>query len=254
MRETRKQQAEQTLQALERGAYRNAKGEQVVLADALRACVAHTHGNSAEAAMRLETELFRAARRASTAVIGVTQETFLQASARLARGGEWRRVGVLNFASAYQPGGDFQSGAPAQEESLARASGLYASLSTCPEFYAAHQRECSLSYSDRMIHSPACPVFRTDDGAWLETPLQRRFRYQPGPQRRLPPRSRRARASPGARHVAPPERPGAGPRRLRRPRARRLGAAGSSAMTRTPWPRPLPGTSSPAAPWRAAST
>lgn len=170
MRETRKQQAEQTLEALERGAYRNARGEQVVLADALRACVAHTRCYSAEAVMRLEVERLGAARQASAAVIEVTQETTLQASARLARGGEWRRVGVLNFASARHPGGGFQSGAQAQEESLARASGLFASLSACPEFYAAHQRERSLLYSDRMIHSPACPVFRTDDGAWLETP------------------------------------------------------------------------------------
>ncbi|MBY0487254.1 MAG: TIGR02452 family protein, partial [Flavobacteriaceae bacterium] len=38
------------------------------------------------------------------------------------------KVGVLNFASAKNPGGGFLGGASAQEESLARSSSLYSSL------------------------------------------------------------------------------------------------------------------------------
>jgi uncharacterized protein (TIGR02452 family) len=53
-----------------------------------------------------------------------------------------RKVGVLNFASAKNPGGGFQSGAQAQEESIARSSTLYPSLtcSTGEKFYGPSQQ------------------------------------------------------------------------------------------------------------------
>jgi hypothetical protein len=52
------------------------------------------------------------------------------------------RVGVLSFASATKPGGGFLSGAQAQEESIARASTVYASLvtPTAAQFHQATQK------------------------------------------------------------------------------------------------------------------
>jgi uncharacterized protein (TIGR02452 family) len=81
----------------------------------------------------------------------------------------------LNFASARNPGGGFQNGSQAQEESLARSSALYPSLREAPDFYAAHRASPSLLYSDRMILSPDCPVFRHDDGRLLESPYRVTF-------------------------------------------------------------------------------
>eukprot|EP00747_Dinoflagellata_sp_TGD_P192950 gnl/TRDRNA2_/TRDRNA2_58529_c0_seq1.p1 gnl/TRDRNA2_/TRDRNA2_58529_c0~~gnl/TRDRNA2_/TRDRNA2_58529_c0_seq1.p1 ORF type:complete len:297 (+),score=54.67 gnl/TRDRNA2_/TRDRNA2_58529_c0_seq1:61-951(+) len=79
-----------------------------------------------------------------------------------------RRVCVLNFASAKHPGGGFKTGAVAQEESLARASGLYPTLTRHMGMYG-HVRKGL--YSDRMIYSPGVPVFRDDAGALLHEPF-----------------------------------------------------------------------------------
>jgi uncharacterized protein (TIGR02452 family) len=80
------------------------------------------------------------------------------------------RVGVLNFASATKPGGGFLSGAQAQEESLARASTLYASLVTpmAAQFHQLHKKDRRGGfYSHAMIFSPSVLVLRDDAGAWV---------------------------------------------------------------------------------------
>ena len=85
-----------------------------------------------------------------------------------------RRIGVLNFASAKNPGGGFQSGAQAQEESIARSSTLYPSLicSAGEKFYAPHKKDPKGGYySHAMIFSPNVTVFRTDSGKFID-PIQ----------------------------------------------------------------------------------
>ncbi|KAH7107869.1 hypothetical protein BKA62DRAFT_740560 [Auriculariales sp. MPI-PUGE-AT-0066] len=79
------------------------------------------------------------------------------------------RVGVLNFANASSPGGGFEQGAQAQEESLARSSTLYASLTSerGRPFYESHDTEPEGLYTNAMLWSPRVRFFRADDGAWL---------------------------------------------------------------------------------------
>lgn len=101
--------------------------------------------------------------------VEVTGETTLEAARRLAES-----FGVeplcLNFASARNPGGGFLNGARAQEESLARSSGLYACIAPVEGFYRPHRAGRSLLYSDRLIVSPGVPVFRDDGGTLLDRP------------------------------------------------------------------------------------
>jgi uncharacterized protein (TIGR02452 family) len=74
----------------------------------------------------------------------------------------------LNFASAKNPGGGFLSGSQAQEECLARASGLYVCLHQQMTYYEVN-RACSTSlYTNHLIYSPLVPVFRDDNDCLLE--------------------------------------------------------------------------------------
>ncbi|MEU5110677.1 TIGR02452 family protein [Streptomyces longwoodensis] len=104
-------------------------------------------------------------------VVEVTGESSLAAARRLAD----RPVAVLNFASARNPGGGYLNGAQAQEEALCRASALYTCLLRVPEFYAHHRAHRDPFYSDRVVHSPAVPVFRDDRGRLLEEPYRAGF-------------------------------------------------------------------------------
>jgi uncharacterized protein (TIGR02452 family) len=143
----------------------------VEFAPLLQRCVASTQCYDPEALVDIREQVLASVPVAERTEFELVNETTLQGAARLAASGKYRRVGVLNFASARNPGGGFLGGAKAQEESLARSSGLYSSLLRCPDYYAVHRREKTLLYSDRMIFSPDCPILRTDDGTWLETPF-----------------------------------------------------------------------------------
>ena len=80
-------------------------------------------------------------------------------------------IGILNFASAITPGGGFLNGAQAQEESIARSSTLYRTLTTdaAQQFYRLHNDDSSNSfYTHSIIYSPKVEVFRDDDGEWIE--------------------------------------------------------------------------------------
>jgi uncharacterized protein (TIGR02452 family) len=99
--------------------------------------------------------------------IEVKNESTLAAAQRLIQLG--LRPVALNFASAKHPGGGFLSGALAQEESLARSSGLYACLVGNP-MYDFHIAQSDPMYSNYAIYSPDVPVWRDDAGRLLPRP------------------------------------------------------------------------------------
>lgn len=99
--------------------------------------------------------------------VQVCNETTLQAALRLT--GQGLRPVVLNLANGMSPGGGFLHGARAQEESLCRASALYATLEGDP-MYAFHRARPEPDSSDWAILSPGVPVFRDDAGKAREHP------------------------------------------------------------------------------------
>jgi uncharacterized protein (TIGR02452 family) len=103
--------------------------------------------------------------------IEVTQESLFQACYRLAVEHKIENIAALNFASPTKPGGGFLNGAQAQEEMIARSSGLYPCIVQFHEMYAFGREACGPLASDYIIYSPTVPYFRADDGTLCEHPF-----------------------------------------------------------------------------------
>lgn len=161
--------AQQTEQIVAAGSYRTTDGREVAIGAAAEAAREGTRMYGPEP---VEVPPFTPVR----TVFEVTGESSLEAARRL--GGE---VAVLNFASARNPGGGHLNGAQAQEEALCRASALYTCLLRAPEFYDHHRAHRDPFYTDRVIHSPAVPVFRDDRGRLLDEPYTAGFLTSPAP-------------------------------------------------------------------------
>jgi uncharacterized protein (TIGR02452 family) len=155
--------AEQTMSAIDAGRYVNAEHRSIdlgpLLAESAAGTVLHELG-----------EPLRPPARSHATAIAVTDESTVEAVIRLG-GRAGGSLACLNFASAKHPGGGFLGGAHAQEESLARASALYACLQRQPSHYARNRDHPSAHYLDLAIFSPHVPFFRDDAGGWLERPM-----------------------------------------------------------------------------------
>ena len=179
----RKAIAADTLRVLELQQYIAPNGKVVSLAEPLHLCLEATRAyEPGDLDAMLQQVLAAPAKHASTS-IEVSGETSLEAASRLSNECSGLRIGVLNYASAKNAGGGFLNGAQAQEESLARASALYPCLLAAGDFYSYHRAHPDLVYSDRVIYSPAVPVFKDDDGTLLPAPYPVSFLTAAAPNR-----------------------------------------------------------------------
>ncbi|MET4105278.1 TIGR02452 family protein [Hymenobacter sp. UYP22] len=167
-REIRQHIAQTTLEALQTGSYQPANGPAVALAAWQQQAVTGSRLYSPADASLLLRELSPTP--GPPAEVRVYQATTLEAAAHLTA--EFSKVAGLNFASARNPGGGFLNGSQAQEESLARSSGLYPCLKQFSQMYSHNSRAGSTGlYSDYLVYSPAVPVFRGEAGEWLAQPF-----------------------------------------------------------------------------------
>jgi uncharacterized protein (TIGR02452 family) len=152
---------QETVRILKTGFYMTAEGKTVEIGDLVRRAVKGTcsypPNHPLPSSLNGVKETF----------FQVENETTLVAARRLVEEG-YRPV-ALNFASAKNPGGGFLSGARAQEESLARSSGLYVCLVDNP-MYDFHRAQPDPMYTHYAIYSPDVPVFRSDDGMLVDQP------------------------------------------------------------------------------------
>ena len=179
-RSTRKELAQQTVEIVERGSYQSATGRVIDIAASVRACLEGTQFFAPEDLERLRQEVLGRPPEGFATSLEVVNETTLAGITRLLADGKGP-VAALNFASAKNPGGGFLNGSQAQEESLARSSALHSSLLRAWEFYERHRASPSLLYSDAMIWSPDCPIFRDDEGTLLDEPQLVSFITSPAP-------------------------------------------------------------------------
>ncbi len=168
--------ADETVQILERGHYEGPNGV-VSIADALahsaRETTLYTPVDVAEILDQrfLEQAASPVSSHEQPRQPEVTNCTTFAGARALLADDPTADVLCLNFASAKKPGGGFLGGSQAQEEALARASGLYHSLLTQPDYYANNRSGRSSLYTDHMIYSPSVPVFRDDGDQLLAAPF-----------------------------------------------------------------------------------
>jgi len=103
---------------------------------------------------------------ARTGSVTVTRSRSYEAAVRLTRQYPGKRIAVLNFASATNPGGGVVHGSSAQEESLCRCSTLYPTLDQgflWKEYYNVNRASANVLHTDACIYSPGIVICKTDD-------------------------------------------------------------------------------------------
>lgn len=83
-----------------------------------------------------------------------------------------RKVAVLNFADAIIPGGCVEYGAPTQEENLCRCTNVYESLVVSNDYYYINSLAPDMIYTDTLIYSPQCVMFKDDVDYTEITPVK----------------------------------------------------------------------------------
>jgi uncharacterized protein (TIGR02452 family) len=150
--------AKETLDILERGEFVSASGKVVNFAVEQKMAEDGTKLYRPEDVEKLMQHT--SDNKASSYSVEVTDETTQVAAYRLVKAEGCQDLVLLNYASARNPSGGFINGAKAQEEDLARCSGLYLCQLKQPTYYEVNRLHDSLLYTDHIIYSPRVPWFR----------------------------------------------------------------------------------------------
>lgn len=158
--------ASQTMEMLNNGFYINKNNQRVEIKEVLDFAISQSKLYKPDDFQTLEVNVkaILENRKFHTAV-EVINESTIAAAIRLANE---PNLACLNFASAKNPGGGFLGGAQAQEESIARASGLYPCINQMQEMYSYNRRLKTCLYSDYTIFSKDVPIIRNNEDELLD--------------------------------------------------------------------------------------
>ena len=157
--------AKNTLDILAKGAYTNKNGKLIGIAKAQKEAVNHTKLYKPGELRALIEEPLGSPNETDTIFVVNGLTTLDSVRAEFSEDPE---LLCLNFASARHPGGGFLKGSEAQEESIARASGLYKCLMKAEPYYIANRRTETCLYTDHIIYSPGVPVFKDKEGELMD--------------------------------------------------------------------------------------
>ena len=167
--------AKETVDILNQGFYQNQQEEtidiQKELQTAIKNSIHYSETDFSKVFSQLNKKQLRENQNQVEIKFEINNETTLNAANRLINQESFDKVLCLNFASAKNPGGGFLNGSQAQEESLARATGLYPCISQMMEMYEKNRNYSSCLYLDDMIYSPQVPVIRDDNDRLLDKPF-----------------------------------------------------------------------------------
>lgn len=165
-REFRRGIAEDTLKILEKGYFVSPTGKSIHIEKLQEKAETQSKLYSPEESDELLEVISHKERNVPTEII-VCNQTTLDATREAIKNGH-TDVLCLNFASARNAGGGFLGGSQAQEESIARSTGLYNCQIKLSGYYDANRKTKSCFYTDFMIYSPNVPILKDEDGNNLE--------------------------------------------------------------------------------------
>lgn len=165
----RREIAQETLVIQQQGFYEYA-GARMDIAEAQKNSEEHSQLITPDQGSVLVKEWGSRAKSPQAAEITMAHEATVKAIIDYVAAGR-TQVGVLNFASAKNPGGGFLNGAMAQEESLAASSGLYQTQLCHEGYYSANRSNRSMMYTDHAIYSPDVVFFRDERFALMKQPI-----------------------------------------------------------------------------------
>ncbi len=161
-REKRKKIAEDTLKIIEAGEYNTIDNQIIDISETQRLAeidtIVYSPDMSDELIKKQENRVI-----IFNTEIEVNDSTTLDAVRDLIGAG-YENVLCLNFASARNAGGGFLGGSQAQEESIARSTGLYNCQLKSESYYQTNRKVKSCFYTDYMIYSPKVPIFKDEEG------------------------------------------------------------------------------------------
>ncbi|MEM6400985.1 MAG: TIGR02452 family protein [Cyanobacteria bacterium P01_D01_bin.116] len=159
----------ETVEILKQGFYHNQQQEKINIQEYIKAAIENSIHYSEKDFSQVFSQLRKkqVIENLNQIQFDINNETTLNAASRLVNQEDFDKVLCLNFASAKNPGGGFLNGSQAQEESLAKATGLYPCISQMTEMYEKNRNYSSCLYLDDMIYSPQVPVIRDDNDELL---------------------------------------------------------------------------------------
>ena len=99
-------------------------------------------------------------------IINISKSKSFEAAERLRKRYQNKKIGVLNFANAFHPGGGVEKGSRAQEEALCRCSTLYPCLQSkfvWDNYYSKNRDNYTPLANNRVVITPDIVVFKSDD-------------------------------------------------------------------------------------------
>ena len=164
-REKLKKIAEKTLDIIDHGRYTSMNGKEVDIEGDIRSSRLRIREFVGEEVIPKARPMF------PKTEFDTFKGTTLEAAEMLA---SEDRVLALNFASGTRPGGGFQHGAMAQEESLVYSSALYECIFGS-QMYKYNRASADPMYSHWTIYTPDVPVFRDENFMLLDEPYKCSF-------------------------------------------------------------------------------
>jgi len=164
-RSTRAVIAKDTLAILKKGSYQNKLNQPVHLAKAQRQAEQQTFLYEPEPLLELLQKPLPDAPSVNTEFVVNALSTLDSVRAQYPHD---PNLVCLNFASAKNPGGGFLNGSQAQEESLARATGLYPCQLKAENYYKTNRKFSSCLYTGHIIYSPNVPILKDEKGQLLD--------------------------------------------------------------------------------------